>query len=114
MTDNVKKLLEIISTNEELKAKFSSIGKDEIIALAREQGIELTEADFESSNGEVSDDELSAVAGGKWCTCFIGGGGTGEEKDRSKTCACVHAGVGLWKNGSVRCACAGAGAGDGA
>lgn len=114
MNENIKKLLETLSSNEELRAELSTLGKDELIKFAKEQGIELTDADFESANGEISDDELATVAGGKWCTCFIGGGGTGEEKDRSKTCACVHAGVGLWKNGSVRCACAGAGAGDGA
>lgn len=66
MTENIKKLLELASTNEELKAKLTDASKDEFIAVAKENGIELTDADFEQSS-ELSEDELNAVAGGgRW------------------------------------------------
>lgn len=51
MTDNMKKLLELASDNEELKAK--------LIAIAKENDISLTDADF-----ELSEDALNAVSGG--------------------------------------------------
>ena len=51
----MKKLLEIVSASKELAAKFDGMGKEDIIALAREVGIALTEADF-AQNCELSDD----------------------------------------------------------
>lgn len=112
MTDNMKKFLELVSGNDALAAKFSNASKDEIIAIAREQGITLTEADFEST-AEVSDDELNAVAGGKECYCAIGGGGTGESSNGTRTCACVAGGVGHMDGDTIksRCGCIGGGYG---
>lgn len=56
--------------------------KKDIIVLAREQGVTLTEADF-AQNYELSDDELDTVAGGGEysdgsirCVCMIGGDGS--------------------------------------
>ena len=46
MTENMKKLLELVSGNKELAAKIGGMGKENIIALAKELGIEFTEADF--------------------------------------------------------------------
>ena len=106
MTENMKKFLELISSNEELVAKLNNASKDEVIALAKEQGVTLTEADFEAQSAEISDDELDAVAGGKKCTCIMGGGGTGEDKNGTKTCACVGGGYGQMQNGDSRCYCA--------
>lgn len=102
MTENMKKLLEIVSGNEELVAKISAMGKDELIALAKSLGAELTEADFEQVH-ELSDDELDAVAGGGRCICSFGGGGKASEGE--KTCACVMGGGGEYSNGDVRCVC---------
>ena len=51
----MKKLLEIVSASKELAAKFVGMDKEDIIALAREVGIALTEADF-AQNCELSDD----------------------------------------------------------
>lgn len=63
MTENMKKLLEIVSASKEL-------------------GVALTEADFVKTC-ELSDDELNAVVGGGGeysdgsvrCVCIIGGDG---------------------------------------
>lgn len=74
MTESFKKLLELISGNEELTARLNNASKDEVIALAKEQGITLTEADFEQS-GEMSEDELDAVTGGSGLSYFIDYGG---------------------------------------
>ena len=70
----MKKFLDAISKNGELAAKVSNMTKDELITLAEELGIELTEADFEKSAGELNDDELNAIAGGG--DCFGYGNGT--------------------------------------
>lgn len=111
MTDNMKKFLELASTNDTLASKLNNASKDDVIALAKEQGIELTEADFEAA-AEVSDDELNTVAGGKQCYCAMGGGGTGESSNHTKTCACVLGGHGGMDNGDRRCVCIAGGYGD--
>lgn len=102
MTENMKKLLEIVSASKELAAKINGMGKEDIITLAKELGVELTEADF-SQNCELSDDELDTVAGGGKCICSFGGGGKASEGE--KTCACVMGGGGEYSDGSVRCVC---------
>lgn len=105
MTENMKKLLELASSNEELRTRLNSAFKEELIALAKEQGITLTKADFEAPAGEINDDELEAVAGGKKCYCLAGGGGTGEEKNKTEFCACILSGVGFMEDGQYRCGC---------
>ena len=119
MSENMKKFLELVSKDENLKQKMQSFNDMEpekaiqaSIALAKELGIELSEADFakEESNGELSDDELDAVAGGN-CGCFIGGGGdgtTGPSDDRKEyDCVCVTYG-----DGDDVCLCALVGTGE--
>lgn len=83
-----------------------------MIAIAAEKGFTLTAADLEPSkaaNGEISDAEMDAVAGGKDCYCVLGGGGTGTGSQ--KTCACVADGFGFMKCDDMRCACFGFGVG---
>lgn len=109
MNENIRKFLELASSNEEFKNKLNSATKESIIALAREQGIELTDADF-GPTSEVSDDELNTVAGGNACACVLGGGGTGSAGQ--KTCACVGVGFGKTAGGKSRCGCAAAGSGE--
>ena len=92
MTENMKKLLEAVSKNKDLLEKVKTQGKDEIVALAQELGITLTEADFEAPEGELSEKELSGVAGGGECWCVVGGGGT--EDSHGHVCACVAVGIG--------------------
>ena len=112
MSENMQKFLEAVSKNEELCAKIGTMGKDELLALAKEMGLALTEADLEKPlTQELDDDDLDTVAGGSdvSCACAMGGGGTKDTND--KTCACVLAGVGYEKDGSERCLCGFAGYG---
>ncbi len=83
MSENMKRFLELISKDENLKKKMMELdamapekGLQETIALAKKHGIELSEADFaeEETIGELSDDELDAVAGGA-CSCSGSGSG---------------------------------------
>lgn len=108
----MKDFLELIEQNEELKKRVEELdGKPEAevaeyIALAAEYGVTLTEADFkQAQTAELSEDELDTVAGGKFCACVGGGGGTGDDASQTKTCACVMGGGGQRQNGEGRCAC---------
>ena len=122
MTENIKKLLEIISSDEEAVKTMNALPTmEDVIAFAKEKGVTLTEADFQKPEGELNEDELEAVAGGKECWCSFGGGGTADEyyyyrglsSPHQSTCACVVAGVGKKNWGTdIRCACAFFGAGD--
>lgn len=107
MTENMKKLLELASNNPEFQEKIRNATRENLIALAKEAGIALTDADFEVSVGEVSDNELDAVTGGKYCYCAIGGGGSSEYSKtiQSKTCVCVGGGGGETGSGATRCVC---------
>lgn len=98
----MKKFLELASQNEEMAQKLNQAAKHELIAAAKEWGIELSEADLNQSE-ELSDDELDAVAGGARCICSFCGGG--KASDGEKTCACVMDGGGENTDGSVRCVC---------
>ena len=64
----------------------------------------------------LSEQELSDVAGGGKCVCYLGGGGEADVYE--KTCACVGVGFGesdKWGEevlGSYRCVCSVYGTGD--
>ena len=111
----MKKFLEAVSKSDELTAKIGTMTKEDLLDLAKELGIELTDADFAESAGEMNDDKLNAVAGGGACYCALGGGGTEDSND--KTCACVAIGAGYSKRGDFsdpdyeRCMCGLAGIG---
>lgn len=113
----MKKLLEEMEKNQELKAKIEELDKNskstpkDYIQVAAEYGIELKEEDFKPAQRELADDELNAVAGGDPCMCVFGGGGSANSSD--STCACVGGGGGEYKDGSCRCACVLGGGGDG-
>lgn len=112
MNENLKKFLEKVSEDKALAEKVSAEKNPAaLIPLAKEMGIELTEADLKRPVEELSDDELDTVAGGGdvSCACAMGGGGTKDAND--KTCACVLAGVGYAKDKSERCLCGFAGYG---
>lgn len=93
MTSNMDALLKLLSTQKELGEKLAKLDKNELIVAARELSIELSEADFQQHDGEVSENELEAVAGGSSCKCYIAGGGskTGCE---DAACGCVAYGQG--------------------
>ena len=110
MTENLKKFLEAVSKDEALQAKVNALGSNKetamagVIALAKELGIELTEADFAQPDGEISEDELETINGGgcptagtvnNSCYCAAAGGGGGKQKDEDIWgCACVAYGQG--------------------
>ena len=115
MTENMKKLLELISQNAELAEKLDAADKQAIIAIAKELGIDLTEADFVQQATELADDELDVVAGGAKCTCVGAGGGKAGGKDTP--CGCVVGGAGEYLAGDDgqkigRCICVMYGEGD--
>lgn len=70
----MKKFLEAVSQNSDLTAMASTMTKENLLALAKELGIELTGADLTKPAGEMKDDELEAVTGGG--DCFGYGNGT--------------------------------------
>ena len=115
MSENMKKFLELVSKDENLKKKALAFNNMEtakaiqaVIAFAKELGIELTEADFakKESDGELSDDELDAVAGGGGCGCAFGGGGDGTDNfGDDYTCACVGYGQGGQGVDRLNCVC---------
>ena len=111
MSENLKKFLEAVSKDEAACAKVNSMNQEELIAFAKELGLELTAADLKQEPQELSDDDLDSVAGGSdvSCACAMGGGGTKDSND--KTCACVLAGVGYDDGNSERCLCGFAGYG---
>ena len=105
MTENLKNFLKFVESNEELKEKAKELklenpeeAKKAVIAFAAENGFELTKADFEVPEGELSERELSDVAGGEThgcCICPLAGGGGGETSDGDTFgCACVGYGQG--------------------
>ena len=91
MTENLKKFLEEVENNEELKAKLSELtdndtAVEKAIGIAKDYGFTLTAEDFEQKDGEeLSADELSAVAGGM--TCVV------ANHDENGHCTCVFLGV---------------------
>ena len=117
MTENMKKFLEEASKDKEYLEKVNKAETPEaVIALAAEKGFTLTAEDLkpDQPTGELNDDELDAVAGGKACGCFIGGGGEAGHYDA--VCYCVSAGAGsAWDDENdkevVRCFCVTAGGG---
>ena len=114
----MKKFLEEMEKNPELKAKIEELDKNpastpkDFIEAAAEYGVELKEEDFQpvSAQGELADDELDAVAGGSGCICVLGGGGTDD--GYHGTCACVGGGYGSAKGKYEGCACAIGGGGN--
>lgn len=113
MSENLKQFFNLLANNPEIKEKAlacNELGKEKgllaLIELAKEQGMELSEADFVASEGELSENELDSVSGGAFgdglitheghCGCMAGGGGGGHMYDDGATygCACVAYGQG--------------------
>ena len=130
MSENLKRFFEFVSKDEVLQEKMKALSVDRenavayIIALAKEIDIELTEADFEASEEELSEDELGAVSGGMGssggctnsaCWCTVGGGGGGRMLDDNSAfgCACaVYGQGGDGKDDHQVCICVVVGEGD--
>ena len=117
MTENMKKFLAKVSEDKALSEKAAKMDKDALLALAKELGFELTETDFLQAEGELTENELDVVTGGKACYCVLGGGGKVDSQD--DVCACVAYGQGhisedstyTLKRGKARCVCVAGGGG---
>ena len=116
MTDNLKKFLEEASKDQEFIEKVNGTHAPEaLIALAAEKGFALTAEDLkpDQPTGELSEDELDAVAGGSACACISFG--LGEKEKADKQCICYAAGAGKGvenKKEVLRCGCATIGGGE--
>lgn len=79
MTENMKKFLEVLSAHGELKERANSAKtKEEVMELAKELGLTLTEADFMNADGkEMTEEELAAFTGGGGLCLVIGVDSTG-------------------------------------
>ena len=67
MTDKMKEFLDAAEQDEALAERLTGAeGPEAVLALAKEKGFELTEADLavEEATGELSDEALEDVAGG--------------------------------------------------
>ena len=114
-----EQLQKVLQEHPELGDKMKAIAtesktqmQEKMIEILKEYGVVLTTEDFKAPEGELSDDELNAVAGGGGCGCAVGGGGGGDEL----VCVCVLGGSGSIpgcydpSQGGCICAVAGAGA----
>ncbi|HIU45895.1 MAG TPA: Nif11-like leader peptide family RiPP precursor [Candidatus Fimadaptatus faecigallinarum] len=115
MTDNMKAFLEMIARDAGLAERAVAMSADELRELARTMGMQLTDGDFEQGADEVSDDELTAVAGGycsmaggNSCTCSEAGYGKSSKR---KFCLCLQGGTGKTITGTQLCQCSAFGSG---
>ena len=115
-----EQLQKVLQEHPELGDKLKAIATDsqtemqeKMIEILKEYDVSLTAEDFKVPEGELSDDELNAVAGGGGCGCPVVGGGGGDEL----VCVCIAGGTGfvigsggLNEQGGCVCVAAGAGA----
>ena len=115
-----EQLQKVLQEHPELGDKLKAIAtesqtqmQEKMIEILKEYGVVLTAEDFKAPEGELSDDELNAVAGGGGCGCPVVGGGGGDEI----ICVCIAGGTGfvigsggLNEQGGCVCVAAGAGA----
>ena len=114
MTENMKKYLELISKDEEAQKKLNEQAaesiqeaKERIISDAAVKGISqnitLTEEDFAETAdiGELSEDELDAVAGGKNATALSEEAASLPMKRRMSVAASLAASVGISRTGQT-------------
>lgn len=108
MTEAYKEFLAKVSEDEALRARVEALDMSdpeaavkEAIAIAAGLGLEMAPEDFvvePEPKGELSDDELAAVAGGgASCACATGGYG-GTWGDTGGKCICAMAGGGAFKS----------------
>jgi predicted ribosomally synthesized peptide with nif11-like leader len=103
MTENMKAFLEKVSSDEALKEKVKALEsikdldkcKAAAVELAKEAGFTLVDEDFVSdmAEGELSDSEMDAVAGGLKPGCFSTNTGCTLYGDIDKASGCIVVGV---------------------
>ena len=129
MNEKVTKFYEVVSADDALQAELVAVTEgvdlegvseeearqamaEAVVAFAAEHDFDLTvkdilAADADAAEGELSEDELSAVAGGggaSFCFCIVIGA--------VKGCGCFMMGAEMNTSGGVLCAFGGAGLGD--
>ena len=115
MNDNARAFLEAAQADPELRERLCKMAVGELVAAARERGVELSEEDFRPAAGELDEGDLENVAGGGACGCAILGGGGGTDGTDGKVygCACVIYGQGGdGRAEDANCACAVGGSGE--
>ena len=128
MTNQVKEFIKKVNSDKTLNAKFKALlPKDQkdadkedfisekIVPFAKEAGYDLVAEDFkvdEPASGEISDEELEAVAGGGGCLCAEKGAGMGTDDYTNCVylCGCTASGEGEYSG--VNCMCTGYGEGE--
>ena len=121
MTENAIKFLETLSADGEFTEKVTRVESiQEVIALAGEKDITLTEDDIREvtrERGKLDVDELNAVAGGGACACMSVG--VGKQGTRDERCFCIGIGSGNEDKKTkkddgpeVRCICVSVGGGE--
>ncbi len=112
MNEKVKKLLELVSEDQEFADKICNAKTiAEAIELAKEKGIELTEEDVleaTRASGEGIINDLDVITGSGGCGCPLFGGGAEGPYDCA--CVCPIGGMGYEKepnglSGANRCIC---------
>lgn len=113
------KLIRFMEEKPELQEKLNEMAKEnsidfneKIITELNNAGFQISMDDLMEPSGELSEDELRAVAGGGGCACALGGYGGGDRL----YCACLFAGSGGIDNcdnvtGQGGCVCPIAGTG---
>ena len=114
MNENVRAFLEAVKGDPALRERLREMAVNEVIAAAREKGIELAEKDLKPASDELGEDELNNVAGGGGGGCLIvgGAGGVDDDDDKIYGCACViygQGGDGRAKDANCVCFMAGGG-----
>ncbi len=73
--ESAKKFMDTIANDEDFRSKFETGDEATRLQMIREGGYDFTKEEaLEASNGELSDEDLEAVAGGVFFTgcCIIG------------------------------------------
>lgn len=116
MTENMRRFMEVISADIELRERATKAEtQEELTRLAGEVGVALGEEDFaeQTQDSELSEEDLESVVGGvSCCMCILSGSGEedGEsgENDAEEPCKCVLFGTG---EAEMDCVCYVAGQG---
>ena len=64
MNDNARAFFEAAQADPELRERLCKMAVGELVAAAKEKGIELSEEDFKPAEGELGEGDLNNVAGG--------------------------------------------------
>ena len=110
MTENGRNFIVQASKDSKIQEAMKAAQVEAMLKVANANGYKLTAEDFaaDAKAGQLSEEEMKAVAGGSVCVCPVFGGGGGD-----LTCACVW-GVGAGTPNSGHkgyCACSGGGYG---